>query len=129
VLIVFSLHRESLKLILTTNSSPRWFYHSVLAGVCHLANQELSERCVGLGMKAFVRQGVCRLHETVCRLALWWRDAPLLADGGAYAGAMCGLTACMEKMVVVAAVSAVTTAKRRMIATALVSHPGARALP
>jgi hypothetical protein len=27
VLIVFSLHRESLKLILATNPSPRWFCH------------------------------------------------------------------------------------------------------
>jgi hypothetical protein len=27
VLIVFSLHRESLKLILATNPSPRWLYH------------------------------------------------------------------------------------------------------
>jgi hypothetical protein len=27
VLIVFSLHRESLKLILATNPSLRWFYH------------------------------------------------------------------------------------------------------
>jgi hypothetical protein len=27
VLIVFSLHRESLKLILKTNPSPRWFCH------------------------------------------------------------------------------------------------------
>jgi hypothetical protein len=26
-LIVFSLHRESLKLILAMNPSPRWFYH------------------------------------------------------------------------------------------------------
>jgi hypothetical protein len=28
VLIVFSLHRESLKLILATNPSPRWLCHS-----------------------------------------------------------------------------------------------------
>jgi hypothetical protein len=28
VLIVFSLHRESLKLILATNPFPRWFYRS-----------------------------------------------------------------------------------------------------
>jgi hypothetical protein len=28
VLIVFSLHRESLKLILVMNPSLRWFYHS-----------------------------------------------------------------------------------------------------
>jgi hypothetical protein len=28
VLIVFSLHRESLKLILATDPLPRWFYHS-----------------------------------------------------------------------------------------------------
>jgi hypothetical protein len=27
-LIVFSLHRESLKLILAMNPSPMWFYHS-----------------------------------------------------------------------------------------------------
>jgi hypothetical protein len=31
VLIVFSLHRESLKLILTMNTSPRWFYHTTPA--------------------------------------------------------------------------------------------------
>jgi hypothetical protein len=28
VLIVFSLHRESLKLILAMNPSPRWFCHN-----------------------------------------------------------------------------------------------------
>jgi hypothetical protein len=32
VLIVFSLHRESLKLIWATNPSPRWFCHSVNVG-------------------------------------------------------------------------------------------------
>jgi hypothetical protein len=29
VLIVFSLHRESLKLIPATNPFPRWFYHTI----------------------------------------------------------------------------------------------------
>jgi hypothetical protein len=29
VLIVFSLRRESLKLILAMNPSPRWFYHTI----------------------------------------------------------------------------------------------------
>jgi hypothetical protein len=32
VLIVFSLHRESLKLILVMNPFPRWFCHSVSQG-------------------------------------------------------------------------------------------------
>jgi hypothetical protein len=41
--------------------------------------------------------------------------------GGAHAAAMCDLTACLEKMVVMAAVVAVATTKRKMIATALVS--------
>jgi hypothetical protein len=33
VLIVFSLHRESLKLILAMNPSPRWFCHTNLCKV------------------------------------------------------------------------------------------------
>jgi hypothetical protein len=74
---------------------------------------------------AYVRQGICHPHQTVCRSTLWWRDAPLLADwrggggGGAHAAAMCGLAVCMEKMVVVAAVAVVAAAKRKMIAMTL----------
>jgi hypothetical protein len=42
VLIVFSLHRESLKLILATNNSPRWFCHiSIFDVICVTLNDLL----------------------------------------------------------------------------------------
>jgi hypothetical protein len=68
---------------------------------------------------AYVCQGVC-IRPCVSRLygGAMHHCSP---TGGAHAAAMCDLTACMEKMVVMAVVVAVATTKRKMIATALVS--------
>jgi hypothetical protein len=93
--------------------------------------------------KAFVRpekSGVCVpwciSPASVCRSARGsgeWESPvaryPIACQGGEHMEQPCvaGLTACMEKMVAV--VAAMATTRRKMIATALVSQPGARALP
>jgi hypothetical protein len=65
VLIVFSLRRESLKLILTENPSPRWFCHSKINDYPHFDLTEDGRLCsTGQHCPGFLRV----LYDALIRL-------------------------------------------------------------